>query len=213
MGSTRTSLVLPVFGDKTNNWEKKVCIIVTFYFWKGKVKLSKEHLIRQRIVIVTTICPRRNGDRNSHCNSFIIETFQSAPISWQGAGRNRKHTLQVGCWEIPRRTMAEGGGTLQEKTERWDWIGNKSAARGGLCGNRGGADTEVFNIVCCLSQPNTAAQWRCYLAFRGGRNISDHGGGVISYIQDWIRKRCDLIAWLLLQRIWPEEYLFFFISI
>ena len=37
---------------------------------------------------------------------------------------------------------------------------NKAVVRSGLCDERGGSDTEVFNIVCCLSRRNTSAHNR-----------------------------------------------------
>lgn len=82
--------------------------------------------------------------------------------------------------------------------------------RGGRRGDRGGAHTKVFNIVCrFISTKHRRTMQMLSRPSKGLENISDHGGGAISHVQDWIRERCELIAWLLPLEIWPQEYLYF----
>lgn len=61
-------------------------------------------------------------------------------------------------WEDGDGGGREGGYRRAQRAVRLKC--NKAAVRSGLCDERGGSDTEVFNIVCCLSRRNTSAHNR-----------------------------------------------------
>lgn len=133
-----------------------------------------------------------NVDRNTHSNSY---NHRGIWVCTQECRKKQEVCCGSSCWiEV-------------------NWVRNKAAVKERWKVWRQRRRTHKGVQYCLrfyLSQTQAHNADAIPVFRRGRETFQIMGGGTISHVQDWIRERYDLIAWLLLLEIWPQKYWDFF---